>query len=105
MISQAIIIASIVLFINSCTWDGMIFEKIKKIIKPADEDHPDRKLYKAVYGCPICMTPYYGTLIYWLSFHNSLQEWLLTIGAASGFSVVSIVLLSLRDAALKYEDS
>jgi hypothetical protein len=51
MLTHAFIIAMIVLFIHASSWDGMIFEGIKKIIKP--EGH----LYKPIYGCPICMTP------------------------------------------------
>lgn len=98
MIQQAVIIASIVLFIHSCTWDGMIFGKVKNFIKP------EGMFYKPVYGCPICMTPWWGTLIYWLFFHISLQDWILTVGTASGLSVVSICLLALRDAALKVEE-
>lgn len=77
----------------------MIFNGIKNLVSP------ERWIYKPIYGCPICMTPWWGTLIYWLFFHHSWQDWLLTVGTASGFSVVSVVLLSIRDACLKYEDN
>jgi hypothetical protein len=91
MITQAFIIAMIVLFIHACTWRGMIFEGIKKIIKP--EGH----LYKPIYGCPICMTPYYGTIIYLIFFRISVTDWLLTVGTASGMSVIAVLLIDIKD--------
>lgn len=96
IIQLAVIISLIVLFIHSCTWDGMIFSKIKDYIKP------EGNLYKPIYGCPICMTPWWGTLIYVLFIHVSFVHWLFVIGAASGLSVISVVLIDLREAMLKY---
>lgn len=93
-----IYIALIILFLHSCTWEGMIFNGIKYVVSP------EGWLYKPLYGCPICMTPWWGTLIYWIFFHISFQDWLLQVGGASGLSVVSVILISLRDAALKIED-
>lgn len=81
----------IILFIHATTWKGMIFEGIKKIIKP--EGH----LYKPIYGCPICMVPYYGSLIYFLFFKISWIDWILTIGTAGGLSVVSVLLIDIKD--------
>ena len=97
----AAMIAFIILFLHACTWEGMIFEDIKKYIKP------EGKLYKPIYGCPICMTPWWGTIIYWIFFHVSFINWLLVVGTASGISVVFVVLLALREAAIvtkKLED-
>ena len=91
MIEHAFIIAMIVLFIHACSWQGLIFEGIKKLIKP--EGH----IYKPIYGCPICMTPYYGTIIYLLFFRLSFTDWLLTIGTAAGMSVISVILIDIKD--------
>lgn len=91
MIEQAIIIALIVLFLHATTWDGHIFEGIRKLV---DEDS---KISKPIYNCPICMTPWWGTLIYWLFFNISLIDWLLTVGAASGFGVLSVILIHAKD--------
>ncbi|RZA00873.1 MAG: hypothetical protein EOP47_12655 [Sphingobacteriaceae bacterium] len=95
MLEHALIIALIVLFIHSCTWKGMIFDGIKKIIKP--EGH----IYKPIYGCPICMTPYYGTIIYLLFFNHSFTDGLLTIATASGMSVISVLLIDIKDGVFK----
>nr|WP_179415606.1 hypothetical protein [Mucilaginibacter sp. E4BP6]NYE68045.1 hypothetical protein [Mucilaginibacter sp. E4BP6] len=91
MIQHAFIIAMIVLFIHACSWKGMIFEGIKKLIKP--EGH----IYKPIYGCPICMTPYYGTIMYLLFFRLSFVDWLLTIGTAAGMGVISVILIDIKD--------
>ena len=98
MVTHAFIIAMIVLFIHACTWKGMIFEGFKKILKP--EGH----LYKPVYGCPICMTPYYGTIIYLLFFRLSFSDGLLTIGTAAGISVLSVLLIDIKDGIFKPGD-
>jgi len=89
---DAFFISLIVLFIHATTWEGMIFEKIKDYIKP------EGMLYKPLYGCPICMTPWWGTLLYLLFWDPySLEGWFWTIGVASGFSVLWVCALSLRD--------
>jgi len=95
MIAHAFIIAMIVLFIHACSWHGMIFEGIKRIIKP------EGYLYKPIYGCPICMTPYYGTIIYLLFFRLSFVDWLLTTGTASGISVLCVLLIDIKDSVCK----
>lgn len=91
MIINALIISLTVLFIHATTWEGHIFESIKNIIPPKG------KLYKPIYGCPICMTPWYGTAIYMIFFSGSFSEWLLTIGSAAGFSVIWVLLISIKD--------
>jgi hypothetical protein len=91
IVFYSIVIAMIVLFLHACTWDGNIFEGIKKIIKP------EGKLYKPIYGCPVCMAPWYGTLIYFVFFGSDWQEWILTILAAGGISVFSVIGIIIKD--------
>jgi len=98
MIAHAFIITMIILFIHACSWSGMIFAGIKRIIKP------EGLLYKPIYGCPICMTPYYGTIIYLLFFRLSFVDWLLTIGTASGMSVLCVLLIDIKDGICKPRD-
>ncbi len=103
---NALIISLIVLFLHATTWDGMIFENIKKLIKP------EGNLYKPIYGCPICMTPWWGTLLYFIFFAPfsglwdnswlSIKPWLLTVGMASGLSVLWVAVLSARDFFVEY---
>lgn len=96
MIENAFIIAMIVLFLNSTTWEGMIFENINKILKPK------WKISSPIYNCPICMTPWWGTLIYWLFIGISCQDWLFVVGCASGINVISVILMALRNACVLY---
>jgi hypothetical protein len=91
MIATALIISLIVLFLHATTWDGHIFEGIKKVIKPVG------KIYKPIYGCPICMTPWWGSIIYLLFFKVGFEHWLLTIGTASGFSVLWVLVIDIKD--------
>ncbi|MCD8740875.1 hypothetical protein LT679_09710 [Mucilaginibacter roseus] len=95
MLEHALIIALIVLFIHACSWKGMIFDGIKKIVEPKGS------LYKPLYGCPICMTPYYGTIIYLLFFRQSVADGLLTVAAASGLNVLSVLLIDIKDGICK----
>lgn len=88
---NALTISLIVLFLHACTWDGQIFAGIKNIIKP------EGRIYKPIYGCPICMTPWYGTLIYWLFFAITWQDWLLSVGTAAGFSVLWVLIIDIKD--------
>lgn len=94
--TTSLIISLIVLFLHATTWEGHIFEGIKKIIPP------EGKLYKPIYGCPICMTPWWGSVIYWIFFAVSIPNWLLVIGAAAGLSVIWVVLIDFKNACLEY---
>lgn len=91
MIINAITISLIVLFIHATSWTGHIFEGIKKVIKP------EGKLYKPIYGCPICMTPWWGSAIYWLLYGFGITDWLVTIFTAAGFSVLWVLLIDIKD--------
>jgi len=91
ILAYSFIVAMMVLFLHATTWEGMIFEGIKKIIPPKG------MLYKPIYGCPICMTPWWGTVIYLLTQDFDWKIWLLSIGCASGINVISVVLLSARE--------
>lgn len=94
---SSFIISLIVLFIHViCTWDGMIFSGIKKVL---DEN---KKYSKPIYTCPICMSFWWGTLIYWLFIGLSVSDWIITVFAAGGFLVIFVILLTLREACLTY---
>lgn len=99
----ALAISLIILFLHACSWKGMIFERIKKIIPPEKYYIFGKDISKPIYGCPICMTPWWGTLIYWLFFAISIPHWILTILTASGLSVLYVVMIDLKDAAITYK--
>jgi hypothetical protein len=91
MIINALTISLIILFIHACTWDGHIFEFVRTWI---DEK---KKISKPVYNCPICMTPYYGTVLWFIFFKSDFKDWFLTIGAAAGFSVLYVLFIEIKD--------
>jgi hypothetical protein len=92
MLENACIISLIVLFIHATTWDGNIFAGIKSIIKP------EGNLYKIVYGCPTCMTPYWGTVVYLLFFNDGYaKDWFLTVFAAAGIAVIWVLMIDIKD--------
>lgn len=88
MLENGIIIACIVLFIHACSWEWMIGGFIRRYI-------PETLfISKPIYSCPVCMSPWWGTLLYLMFFNNgySLKEWIGTIGVAAGISVFYIIL-------------
>lgn len=88
-------IAMMVLFLQACSWEGHIFGGIRKYIPPVG------KWYKPLYGCAICMTPWYGSVFYWIFFHISWQDWITTVAAAAGINVISVCLITIRECAVQ----
>jgi hypothetical protein len=72
---------------------GEIFGRLGDFI---DERLPDF-LYKPIAGCPICMVPYYGSVLYWVIWHVSWQHWLITVIASMGLNVVIVKLFPKDD--------
>ena len=92
MIETAITISLIVFFIHATSWEGHINDWVRKFIDP---EHP---ISKPIYNCPICMTPWYGTIILLIMQHEySLTQCILILGAASGFSVVLALINMIED--------
>ena len=97
MLLQALIISFIVLFIYKTMDEGMIFEKLGNWFK---ENLPE-EIHMPVFNCPICMTPWYGTIIYFILFYHGefiWRDYLGTIFAAGGISVIFAVLLHIETA-------
>ena len=88
MIEFILIIAFSVLFIHSCTWEGMILESVVKVFWKAPV-----WIKKPLFECPICMTPWWGSLIIVLSCINSgvwidWFSWIIIIITAGGINSV-----------------
>lgn len=102
MITTAIIIAFVVLFLHACTWEGMIFGFVSKKLHRL----PDY-IKKPLYDCPICMSPYYGSLIilssYYFGGHDlpSVNDWFLILLMAAGINTVLIYIVSASKAISK----
>lgn len=89
MIEKSLVIAMFVMFVHSTTWNGMIFSRVADwfACKPKL-----KWLQEISFGCPICACPYWGSLIYWVAWHNSILEWVLVIFAAGGINTVIVKL-------------
>lgn len=83
ILQRAFIIGLIVICIWACFLESMIFGKIRDI------DMPDW-LAQPLWNCPICMVPYYGSVVYWLVFKGSIIEWILVIMVAMGINTIFV---------------
>jgi len=73
MIELSILIAFAVLFLNATTWEGQIFEDVANWL---DTKLPEW-IIKPLYGCPICMSFWYGSAMYIL--YHGLDKWILIV--------------------------
>lgn len=62
MMEQVLLIAFAVYFIHATFWPEQIFGKLAEWL----ESWMPEKLTMPLFNCPICMTPWWGTLIYWV---------------------------------------
>ena len=91
MLEKLFIIALLVLSIWYTMQEGEIFEGLGKWF----EKHLPEQIHPAVFACNVCMTPHYGTVLYWLIpwqkvglTGNTLLEWPLVIIGAMGINIV-----------------
>lgn len=83
MISAALIIALIVLSIHYTMLDGEIFGKLGNWFAK----NLPAKIHPSVFECNVCMTPWYGSVVYVLIWGVNLQ-WPVVVIAAMGINVV-----------------
>lgn len=115
--TEKIFIISMMVF---AIWFSMqpseIFEKLGDWL----HDHLPKKLHSPAFDCPVCMVPYYGSVIYWLLFMpmkiNSLWplnvtlywmgfvEWFTVIIAAMGLNAVIVKLWPSKEKIRKTAD-
>ena len=85
MINQIIIIALLVLAIHYTMQPDEIFGKLGDWL----EDHLPDAIHPAVFACNVCMTPYYGSILYWLiPWQHELWQWPVVVIGAMGANVV-----------------
>jgi hypothetical protein len=91
MLEKSLIIALLVLSIHYTMQDEQIFERLGKFL----ERILPEAIHKPIFACPICMTPWYGTLLYWLIPWQKLNltvsnwlEWPVVIIVAMGINIV-----------------
>lgn len=95
LLTNALIIALFCLFLNATTWNGQIFNFVRKYIPP------EKSISKPIYNCPICMAPWWGTIIFLVFFPSNISTWFLTIMCAGGFGVISVMIIMIKEAAFE----
>ena len=73
MIELSVLIAFAVLFIHTTTNEGHIFEDVANWL---DTKLPEW-IIKPLYGCPICMSFWYGSVFY--LFYNGFDNWIIIV--------------------------
>lgn len=91
MIEKSLIISLLVLSIHYTMQEGEIFEKLGKWF----ERVLPGQIHPAVFACNVCMSPWYGSLLYWFIpwqkiglQESSLIGWPVAIIVAMGFNIV-----------------
>ncbi len=100
MLESAFVIAFIVYFIKATTWKGMIFYEITQ----KWESWPEF-VRKPLYECPVCMTPWWGVVIYLVGHYTKLPEFseltiqrvIFTLFTAAGINTIFLVLNKIYD--------
>lgn len=91
MLEKSLIIALLVLSIHYTMQDGEIFEGLGKWL----ERHLPEQIHPAVFACNVCMSPWYGSVLYWVIpwqkigvMSSTLVQWPVVIIVAMGFNIV-----------------
>lgn len=91
MLNQALILALLVLSIWYTMQEGELFGKLGSWL----EDHLPYKIHPAVFECNVCMSPWYGSILYWVipweEIHiisASLKAWPIVVICAMGLNIV-----------------
>ena len=91
MIEKLFIISFIVFGIFATMQDGMIFEKIGVWV----EDTVGEYWGKPIALCPVCMFPWYGSIVYWVyPWQHVWYEWVALMIAGIGLNYIFIRLFS-----------
>lgn len=84
MVEKIIIIALFTIGYCCTFWPGMIFEKAGDWL----EDHLPEYINKPIWHCYICCCMWVGSVVYWITWHNSFLEWFTCCVGAMGMNAV-----------------
>lgn len=100
MLEQAAIIALIVYFIKASTWKGMILYNSKEKLNWLPS-----YIRKPFFECPVCMTPWWGIIVYIIAHYSGIEEFekltiarlLFTVFVSAGINTVILLLNKIYD--------
>ena len=84
MIERMIVIALLVDAIHYTLQHGEIFGGLGDWF----HDHLPEAVHAPVFDCNVCMTPWYGSGLYWLIWNGSVKEWAIVIITAMGLNAI-----------------
>ncbi len=93
MIEMIFIISFWVMGFCCVFWEGMLLEGLGDYLKL----RLGEKIYKGLFGCFICACFWWGSLIYWIVWHNSFKEWFIVVIAAMGVNATIAKLAPSQD--------
>ena len=107
MLATAFIISFIVYFLNATTWKGMIFYSLTEKL-----EHWPEFIRKPLFECPVCMTPWWGTVIYLTGHYIGLPEFaeltiqrlIFTVLTASGINTVVLIFNKIYDTLFTHDE-
>lgn len=77
-----------IFFFVLCIWytmqPGEIFEVLGYILK---NTFP-KKFHPPLFECNVCMTPWFGSILYWIIYGHGWEDWLFTVFIAMGMQIV-----------------
>src|SRR5687767_9357574 len=105
MLTNIVILSLIIYFVKASTWPGMILEKVGVWV----EDTLGEYWSKPVIGCPVCMGPWWGTVLYLLAHFLEIQGFediraqtiIFTVFSVAGLNTVILMLNKEYDVAKK----
>lgn len=102
MLKKAAIFSLTTYFLHVTTWEGHIFHRPANWLRGKLPEG----IQKPLFDCPICMTPWWGTLMYALlkGDRRGVVKAVLTVGAAAGMSVVLAILSKFYSVAIVLEE-
>lgn len=59
---------------------GFVGDWLSKTLPP--------KLHNPIFECPVCMGFWYGSIAYWIVYHNSIREWVIIAVCTVGFNAI-----------------
>lgn len=92
MLEKAVIVSLITLTIYGVFMDGMVFSCFRKLLLKLP-----KTIHKPVFDCPFCMTPYWGSTVYFGLIGGDVKEWVIVILAASGLNFIISIILDYLD--------
>lgn len=86
------ILSFLVFAIHYTMQEGEIFEGLGKLFSRLPS-----YVHDPLYDCPVCMVPWYGSIIFLIFWQGDVTEWIMTIFPAMGLNAIILKLAPDKD--------